>query len=75
LFPRAYLAQVFCPGVTVLPEVSESAGNADLTANSLAQAIQICTGLLEAHRSEPAALPTPAGVHQFRFKQVATATA
>jgi hypothetical protein len=75
LFPRAYLAQVFCPGVTALPEVSESAGNADLTANSLAQAIQICTGLREAHRSEPAALPTPAGVHQFHFEQVATATA
>jgi predicted PurR-regulated permease PerM len=75
LFPQAYLVRVFCPGVAVLPEVGESAGNADQTANSLVQAIQICAGLREAHGSEPAAPPPPAVVHQPHFKQVATATA
>jgi hypothetical protein len=75
LFPHAYLVRVFCPGVTVLPEVGESAGDPDHTANSLVQAIQICTDLREAHGSEPAAPVPPAGVHQHHFKQVATATA
>ena len=69
LFPHAYLVRVFCPGVTVLPEVSESAGNADHTANSLVQAIQICTSLREAHESEPAASPPPPAVRQFRVQQ------
>jgi predicted PurR-regulated permease PerM len=75
LFPQACLVRVFSPGVAVLPEVGESAGNADQTANSLVQAIQICAGLREAHGSEPAAPPPPFGVHQPHFKQVATATA
>ncbi|MBV8319702.1 MAG: AI-2E family transporter, partial [Hyphomicrobiales bacterium] len=60
LFPAAHLVKVFCPGVAVLAEVGERAGDADLSANSLVQAIQICMDLREAHRSEPAALPPPA---------------
>ena len=75
LFPRACLVRVFCPGVTVLPEVGESAGNADHAANSLVQAIQICADLRERYESEPAALPPPSRVHQSHFKRVATATA
>src|SRR5208283_548748 len=42
VFPRAYLVRVFCPGVTALPELGESAGNADHVTSSLVQAIQIC---------------------------------
>jgi predicted PurR-regulated permease PerM len=75
LFPQAYLVRVFCPGVTAVPEVGESAGNADHTANSLVQAIQICTDLREALGSEPAASPPPAGVHQPHFKRLTAATA
>jgi predicted PurR-regulated permease PerM len=75
LFPQAYLVRVFCPGVTVVPEVGESAGNADHTANSLVQAIQICTDLREALGSEPAASPPPAGAHQPHFKRLTAATA
>jgi predicted PurR-regulated permease PerM len=41
LFPRAYLVKVICPGVTILPELGESTGNADHVAGSLVQAIQI----------------------------------
>jgi hypothetical protein len=74
LFPRAYLLRVFCPGVTVLPEIGESAGNAANMATSLVQAIQMCIGLRNAHGSEPAASPSPAGVHQLHFKRLTTAT-
>jgi hypothetical protein len=58
-----------------VPEVGESAGNADHTANSLVQAIQICTDLREALGSEPAASPPPAGVRQPHFKRLTAATA
>ena len=73
LFPRANLVKVFCPGVALLPEGGESAGDAGHMANSLMQAIQICTDLREGHGSEPAALTPPAGIQQPRFKRVATA--
>ena len=75
LFPRAHVVSVFCPGVAVPPEPGESTGNADLTASSLVQAIEICTGLREAHGSEPAASLPRARVHQPHFKRVTTATA
>jgi predicted PurR-regulated permease PerM len=75
LFPQAYLVRVFCPGVTVVPEIGASAGHADHTANSLEQAIQICTDLRETLGSEPAASPPPAGVHQPHFKRLTAATA
>ena len=74
LFPRAYLVQVACPGLAALPEVGESPDHADLTANSLVQAIQICMGLREARESEPSASPPPAGIHQAHFNRFTTAT-
>ena len=75
LFPHAYLVRVFCPGVTALLQADESAGHADPTANSLVQAIQICTELREAHGSEPAALRPSPDVRRPRFERGASATA
>ncbi|HKM56330.1 MAG TPA: AI-2E family transporter, partial [Isosphaeraceae bacterium] len=45
LCPRALLVKILCPGVTALPERSESAGNADHVTDSLVQAIEICRSL------------------------------
>jgi hypothetical protein len=42
LLPRAYVVRVFCPGVTVLSESGNSAGNTEPTVNSLGEAIEIC---------------------------------
>jgi hypothetical protein len=46
LLPLSSMVRVFCPGVTALPEAADNgagAGSGDDTANSLVQAIQICT--------------------------------
>jgi hypothetical protein len=41
--PYAHLVRVFCPGVTALPNVAESAGRTDCTASSLVQAMRMCS--------------------------------
>jgi predicted PurR-regulated permease PerM len=43
MFPYAHVVRVFCPGVTALPNVGESAGRTDRTASSLVQAMRMCT--------------------------------
>ena len=51
LLPQANLIRVFCPGVAALAESSES-GNAEPTAGSLGEAVQISASWQKA-RSEP----------------------
>jgi hypothetical protein len=43
MFPYAHVVRVFCPGVTALLNVGESAGRTDRTASSLVQAMRMCT--------------------------------
>jgi hypothetical protein len=43
LVPHARIVRVFCPGVTALPNIHESAGHSDRVASSLVEAIQMCT--------------------------------
>ena len=43
MFPYAHVVRVFCPGVTALRSVGESAVRTDRTASSLVQAMQLCT--------------------------------
>ena len=56
LLPQANLIRVFCPGVAASSEPSES-GNAESTAGSLEEAVQICVSWQKARnkpRSQPA---------------------
>jgi predicted PurR-regulated permease PerM len=55
LLPQANLIRVFCPGVAALSESSES-GNAESTAGSLGEAVQISVSWQKA-RSEPRSQP------------------
>ncbi len=55
LLPQARLIRVFCPGVAALPESSESR-NAESTASSLGEAVQISLSWEKA-RSEPRIQP------------------
>jgi predicted PurR-regulated permease PerM len=55
LLPQANLIRVFCPGVAALSESSES-GNAEPTAGSLGEAVQISVSWHKA-RSEPRSQP------------------
>jgi predicted PurR-regulated permease PerM len=55
LLPQANLIRVFCPGVAALSESSES-GNAEPTAGSLGEAVQISVSWHKA-RSEPPSQP------------------
>jgi predicted PurR-regulated permease PerM len=50
LLPLSSVVTVSCPGVTVQAEPGESNANGDHTANSLVQAIQICTSWLDGNR-------------------------
>ena len=43
IFPCAHLIRTFCPGVTALPNVGESAGRTDRTVRSLVHAMQMCS--------------------------------
>ena len=43
MFPYAHVVRVFCPGVTALLNVGESASRTDRTASSLVQAMRMCT--------------------------------
>jgi predicted PurR-regulated permease PerM len=45
IFPYAHVVRVFCPGVTALPNVGESAGRTDHTVSSLVQAMRVCNGV------------------------------
>ena len=55
LLPHANRIRVFCPGVAASSESSES-GNAEPTAGSLGEAVQICVSWQKA-RSEPRSQP------------------
>jgi predicted PurR-regulated permease PerM len=55
LLPQANLIRVFCPGVAASSESSES-GNAEPTAGSLGEAVQICVSWQKA-RSKPGSQP------------------
>ncbi|MDB6008093.1 MAG: permease, partial [Gammaproteobacteria bacterium] len=57
MFPHAHVVRVFCPGVTALPDVSENTGHADRTAQSLVQAMQMCTA-----SPRPAPISTRRGI-------------
>jgi hypothetical protein len=43
MFPYAHVVRVFCPGVTHLPNVGESASPTDRTVSSLVRAMRMCT--------------------------------
>jgi predicted PurR-regulated permease PerM len=55
MFPHAHVMRVFCPGVTALPNIGESAGRTDRTASSLVQAMQMRTVSLRALVAHPRA--------------------
>lgn len=58
LFPYAHVVKVFCPGLSAPSEVEESAGDADRTASSLVEAVQMCTASPRGPAAQtPSAIP------------------